>query len=338
MEVFCKAIINLMEKNKLWIDTYTIELNKSPSGQSLTFFVKQNEKKIYIAKFFNYMQGLTDETLKCLEIDAKNIEDFENKLSDNATLLNVEEILECIYLSTRSFNRYVEVCSKTDGLFPNIYAFERNIKIEKRFYGLLIEKFIEGKLLSDEIRELERDKIDVYSYAIDLLVKISSIIKKYTECGFVHRDISPDNIIITDNGPVIIDPGFIKIINRNSTRIGFMLGKNYYASPEQYNGLAVDTDFSSDLYSIAIILYEIITGENLLYRYMIREKKSKPHEEIVKNFNRLIEDNFFKFTNQERPKDILLFNIIKKMLQVDKKLRFYDIDAFMDAISLLKGE
>ena len=50
-----------------------------------------------------------------------------------------------------------------------------------------------------------------------------------------------------------------------------MLGKVYYASPEQYKGFAVNVDFSSDLYSIGIILYEIITGKNLLYKYIVLE-------------------------------------------------------------------
>lgn len=116
-----------------------------------------------------------------------------------------------------------------------------------------------------------------------------------------------------------------------------MLGKVYYASPEQYKGFAVNVDFSSDLYSIGIILYEIITGKNLLYKYIVLEKNSNPHEEIIKNLDRTIEDEFFDFTEQETQREILLFNMIKKMLQVDRKLRFYDINAFSDAISLLKG-
>lgn len=337
MEEFNKKIIELMIEIDFWKKSYNIEFNKNPSGQSLTFFIKENEERRYIAKFFNYMQGLSDDTMECLEINAETIEDFENKLADNSTTLNVEEILECIDLSKRSFDRYIEVCSKTEGLFPKLYGFKNNIKIGKRFYGLLIEEFVKGTTLKEEIKAVKREEINIYDYAINFLVKISDIIKKYTGYGFVHRDISPDNIIITEDKPVIIDPGFIKIVDRNSTRIGYMLGKVYYASPEQYKGFAVNVDFSSDLYSIGIILYEIITGKNLLYRYMVTEKSGNPHEEIIKNFDRTIEDEFFEFIEQETEREILLFNMIKKMLQVDRKLRFYDINAFVDAISLVKG-
>ena len=210
MEEHNEKIRELMVEKTIWKESYNIEFNKNPSGQSLTFFIKENEEKLYIAKFFNYMQGLNDDTLECLKIDAATIEDFENKLADNSTNLNVEEILECIDLSKRSFDRYIEVCSKTEGLFPKLYAFKDNIKIGKRFYGLLIEEFVKGSLLKEEIKTVKREEIDIYDYAISFLVNISDTIKKYTDYGFVHRDISPDNIIITEDGPVIIDPRVYK--------------------------------------------------------------------------------------------------------------------------------
>ena len=210
MEELNEKIIELMVEKNIWKELYNIEFNKNPSGQSLTFFIKEKEERLYIAKFFNYMQGLNDDTLECLKIDATTIEDFENKLADNSTNLNVEEILECIDLSKRSFDRYIEVCSKTEGLFPKLYTFKDNIKIGKRFYGLLIEEFVKGSSLKEEIKTVKREEIDIYDYAISFLVKISDTIKKYTNYGFVHRDISPDNIIITEDGPVIIDPRVYK--------------------------------------------------------------------------------------------------------------------------------
>lgn len=336
MEEFTENIIRLMKEKKLWNDSFKIELNRNPSGQSKTFFIEEDERKLYIAKFFNYMQGLNDEVLSCLDIKADTIEEFEAKLSENSTTIDVEQLLECIYLSKRSFSRYVEVCLKTEGLFPKLFGYCQNIKIGNRFYGLIIEEFVVGESLSNIIKQIPRNET-IYDYTTDFLIKISDTIKRYTEYGFVHRDISPDNIIITKSKPIIIDPGFIKIVDSNTTKLGLMLGKRYYASPEQYNGNAVGVDFSSDLYSIAIIVLEIITGVNLLYKYIVIDKNPAPHSEIVKNLDRNIEDMFFKFADEETEKNVLFFNILKKMLQVDRKLRFFDINAFMDAISLLKG-
>lgn len=336
MKVYIEQIINLMKQRNIWNSNFEIEFNRNPSGQSLTFFIKENNKKLYIAKFFNFMQGLNDEVLRCLNIEANTIEEFQAKLSENSTTIDVEQLLECIYLSKRSFSRYVEVCSKTEGLFPKLFGYCENIKIGNRFYGLIIEEFVAGESLSNIIKQIQRNK-SIYDYTTDFLIKIADTIKKYTEYGFVHRDISPDNIIITENKPIIIDPGFIKIVDSNTTRLGLMMGKKYYASPEQYTGNAVGVDFSSDLYSIAIIILEIITGVNLLYKYIEIDKNPDPHSEIVKNLDRNIEDMFLDFEDEETEKNVLFFNILKKMLQVDRKLRFFDINAFMDAISLLKG-
>lgn len=336
MEEFIEHIIRLMKEQKLWNDSFKIKLNRNPSGQSKTFFIEEDGRKIYIAKFFNYMQGLNDEVLSCLDIEADTIEEFETKLSENSTTIDVEQLLECIYLSKRSFSRYVEVCLKTEKLFPKIFGYCPNIRIGNRFYGLIIEEFVVGESLASIIKQIQRDET-IYDYTMDFLIKISDTIKRYTEYGFVHRDISPDNIIITESKPIIIDPGFIKIVDSNTTRLGLMLGKRYYASPEQYTGNAVGVDFSSDLYSIAIIVIEIITGVNLLHKYIEIDKNPAPHSEIVKNLDRSIEDMFFRFTDEETEKNVLFFNILKKMLQIDRKLRFFDINAFMDAISLLKG-
>ncbi len=337
MEELNEQIKILMKEIGIWKDFYTIEFNTKTSGQSLTFFIKENENKLYIAKYFDYFQGIKDYIIDGTEINANTVEEFENKLADTSTNVNIEEILECIYISKRCFNRYVEVCSKTIGLFPKLFGFKNNVKIGRRFYGLLIEEFVKGKSLKEVVSTINRKEIDIYEYAINFVINMADTIKKYTDCGFVHRDISPDNIIIAEDKPVVIDPGFIKIIDRNSTRAGCMFGKLYYASPEQFAGNAVDVDFSSDLYSIGIILFEIITGINLLYQYIEIEKKGNPHQEILKNLDRDIEDMFFEYDEKESEKNKLFFRILKKMLQIDKKLRFNDINTFMEAISLLEG-
>lgn len=337
MEEFNEQIKILMKEIGIWKDSYVIEFNTKLSGQSLTFFIKENENKLYIAKYFDYFQGIKDYIIDGIDINVNTVDEFENKLADTSTNANVEEILECIYISKRCFNRYVEVCTKTIGLFPKLFGYKNNVKIGRRFYGVIVEEFVKGNSLKEVIATINREEIDIYEYAIKFFINIADTIKKYTDCGFVHRDISPDNIIIADNKPVVIDPGFIKIIDRNSTRVGCIFGKLYYASPEQFAGNAVDVDFSSDLYSIGIILFEIITGINLLYHYIEIDKKSDPHQEILKNLDREIEDMFFEYDEEECEKNKLFFNILKKMLQIDKKLRFNDINTFMEAISLLEG-
>lgn len=337
MEERINNIKKLLAELNMWKDNYSIKLNPKHSGQSITFFIEENNEKVFIAKYFDYLQGIDEYILESINAEVDSIDMLENILADTSVNEDVEQILECIYISRRSFKRYVDVCSNVKELFPKLYGSKDNIKIGKRFYGLLIEEFVKGNSLSEEIKRVNRSEIDIYNYAKDFFIKISETIRRYSENGFVHRDISPDNIILSNNGPIIIDPGFIKILSQNSTKMGYMLGKIYYASPEQYNGKAVNVDFTSDLYSIAIIIYEIITGTNLLYKYIKIEKSDAPHNEIVKNLDRCIEDEFFEFIDEENENGILLYNILKKMLQVDRNLRFNDINSYIDAVSLLKG-
>ena len=81
--------------------------------------------------------------------------------------------------------------------------------------------------------------------------------------GIIHRDISPQNILISNAGEVkIIDFGIAKAASRSrKTQAGVIKGKYYYMSPEQAWGDPVDS--RSDIFSAGIILYEVLTGQML---------------------------------------------------------------------------
>ncbi len=81
--------------------------------------------------------------------------------------------------------------------------------------------------------------------------------------GLVHRDVSPQNILVSFEGEVkIIDFGIAKAAGRCSkTQAGILKGKFAYMSPEQVRGLAIDR--RSDIFSIGIVLYELLTGKRL---------------------------------------------------------------------------
>ncbi len=115
----------------------------------------------------------------------------------------------------------------------------------------------EGHTLRDMIDDgpIEIDK------AVDISSQISSGLAKAHENGIVHRDIKPQNILLTRGGEAkIIDFGLAKLAGRTKlTRDGSTLGTAAYMSPEQARGEEVD--HRSDIFSLGTILYEMLAGE-----------------------------------------------------------------------------
>jgi serine/threonine-protein kinase PpkA len=79
--------------------------------------------------------------------------------------------------------------------------------------------------------------------------------------GFIHRDVKPDNIMFRNDGtPVILDFGIARVLESTTalTRSGLSMGTPRYMSPEQLNAKHVDG--RSDIYSLGVVLYEMLTG------------------------------------------------------------------------------
>jgi serine/threonine protein kinase/Flp pilus assembly protein TadD len=105
--------------------------------------------------------------------------------------------------------------------------------------------------------------------------------------NIIHRDINPQNILVTYEGQVkIIDYGIAKAASQNTkTRENLIKGKLAYMSPEQANGQAID--FRSDIFSTGIILYELLAvrrmfeGETMHVLSLVRDAHYDPPEEVI---------------------------------------------------------
>lgn len=97
--------------------------------------------------------------------------------------------------------------------------------------------------------------------ALDIASQVAQGLAKAHRSGIIHRDIKPGNLMITADGLMkILDFGIAKLAGRAGlTRTGSVVGTPAYMSPEQMNG--DDVDVRTDLWSLGIVLYEMVTGQ-----------------------------------------------------------------------------
>lgn len=121
-------------------------------------------------------------------------------------------------------------------------------------------EYIEGKPLVDIIK----DQSLTHRQIIKITCKLAHALGYAHEQGIVHRDLKPANIIIKPDGePCIIDFGLAKLLSvkgSNLTQSDAIIGTPYYMSPEQAGGITEEVDFRSDIYSLGVVLYEMLTG------------------------------------------------------------------------------
>jgi serine/threonine-protein kinase len=120
----------------------------------------------------------------------------------------------------------------------------------------IVMEFIEGTTL-EEFARGERLPLE---RALVLVEQVAEALDYAHERGIVHRDIKPANIIITPDGRAkITDFGIAKLVQTQFTQPGQVLGTPAYMSPEQLTGGSVDG--RSDLFSLGVILYWLLTGD-----------------------------------------------------------------------------
>ena len=139
---------------------------------------------------------------------------------------------------------------------PNIVSVF-DVGQEYNIYYIVME-LIQGKTLKQIISE---EGALPWKWTVNIAIQICSALEMAHKNGIVHRDIKPHNIIITEDGIAkVTDFGIAKAVSNSTiTAFGTTIGSVHYFSPEHARGGY--TDAKSDLYSLGVVMYEMITGK-----------------------------------------------------------------------------
>src|SRR2546426_9745433 len=199
---------------------------------------------------------------------------------------------------------------------PNIIAIYDMGEDQNRPY--IAMEHLEGA----DLKALIEKKVFIpFEKKLDLIIQTCRGLHYAHQHAVIHRDIKPANIFVTLDGEVrILDFGLARLESSELTRAGMVMGSPYYMSPEQVRG-SRDLDGRSDLFSAAVVLYELITYtrpfEADTPTSVIFKIVSDPHTPIKQIFPGCADE---------------LERIIDRALAKDRESRFANCEEMADAL------
>lgn len=190
-------------------------------------------------------------------------------------------------------------------------------------YAISMEYF-PSHTLSAEIPDSKPMKFDkAIKYSFDMATGMAVA----HQAGVIHRDLKPANILVNDEGLLkIVDFGVAAAASSGDTQLtktGYVIGSPKYMAPEQILGKKVDE--TADIYSVGVIMYEMVTGvppysrgDHMSVMYQHVQGKAKRCQEI----------------NPEIPDDYAA--VIGKAMSVDKTKRYRSMDEMIDALNAVQ--
>ena len=169
---------------------------------------------------------------------------------------------------------------------PNIVSIY-DVGVEGNLYFIVME-LIQGKTLKEIIVE-EQGPLP-WKWSVNVAIQIAQALEMAHRNNIIHRDIKPHNIIITEDGIAkVTDFGIAKAVSNSTiTAFGTTIGSVHYFSPEHARGGF--TDAKSDIYSLGVVMYEMLTGKvpfdaDTPVSVALKHMQEEPIEPIEKNPN-----------------------------------------------------
>jgi serine/threonine-protein kinase len=205
---------------------------------------------------------------------------------------------------------------------PNICTIHEIDEVDDKVF--IAMEYLEGQSLADKIESKPLDIVE----AINIALRVADGLKHAHKRGIIHRDIKPDNIMITEDGQAkIMDFGLAKLTGKTRlTKTATVMGTIAYMSPEQARG-DKDIGQKTDIWSLGVVLYEILTGRlpfdaetdtGLIYK-IINEgpEPALQHRSDIPGS---------------------LVSIIEKAIQKNPQSRHEDAEAFIAALEVAMSE
>jgi serine/threonine protein kinase len=221
--------------------------------------------------------------------------------------------------SSGAVNRFKQEGQTSTSLsHPNIAkVYMEGIASDGRIY--LVMDCLEGKTLAQLLAEVGKLTLDRF---FNIFAQMIDALSYAHEQGVVHRDIKPSNIVLINEGnrdkAILVDFGIAKLLNQVSgqalTQTSVLLGSSSYMSPEQCRGLQ-DIDQRSDIYSLACVMFEALTGKAPF-------DGDSPLDVMYKHLNQSFSKLRFL---KDLPPD--LAKIIDKCLQKNPAMRYQNMQA-----------
>ncbi len=215
------------------------------------------------------------------------------------------------------FTREIKVLASLE--HPNIAALRTAFTADNQF--VMVMEYVEGETLAQRLEQGPFSVADALNYIDQVLAALSYAHGKH----IIHRDIKPANMMLTPQGVVkLMDFGLARSGDEvGLTVTGATLGSMNYMSPEQVKALPIDA--RSDLYSVGVSLYEMITGQHMFsatssYSLMEAQVKETPRPPIE--------------LRPEVPK--ALSDLVMMAVAKDPAQRFQSADAFRNALAQIR--
>jgi serine/threonine protein kinase/tetratricopeptide (TPR) repeat protein len=137
-----------------------------------------------------------------------------------------------------------------------------------------VMELVQGRVLTSYC---DKRRLD-FRRRLELFVQVCQGVQHAHQKGIIHRDLKPSNVLVAEYEgvavPKVIDFGVARAVDRRSTaatEVGMVIGTPEYMSPEQADLLSHDVDTRSDIFSLGVLLYELLTGDTPLRRRQARE-------------------------------------------------------------------